>query len=74
MSGSSHTLDKSLTVGDLKKLLDGVDDAWVVEVPSMHRCPGSFIGADHVFVDPRDKTVSIDGDIAEAAQKGAVSV
>ena len=65
MSGYSTSFDQKMTVGGLKKLLDQCPDDYLVEVPSLNRCRGSLITADHVYVDPRDKTVSIDGDIAE---------
>ena len=65
MSGYSTSFDKKVTVGDLKKFLEQCPDDYLVEVPSLNRCQGSFITVDHAFVDPRDKTVSIDGDISE---------
>ena len=65
MSGYSTSFDKKVTVGDLRKFLEQCPDDYLVEVPSLNRCQGSSITVDHAFVDPRDKTVSIDGDIAE---------
>lgn len=66
MSGQSSYSPGGVTVGKLKDLLKGWSNDLVVKVPSINRDPGSFIKADHVFIDGRDGEVTIDGDISEA--------
>ncbi len=55
----------ALTVGDLKALLDGRPDDYVVYVPSLHRAPGTFIKADHVMVEFKERAIYLDGDVSE---------
>lgn len=66
MSGESHSYMRPITLGDFRRITSGLPDEYMIEVPSINRCPGEFIGADHVFVDPREAKLSIDGDISEA--------
>lgn len=68
MSGYSTMYEGKLTVGELTAELDGLPKNTVVCVPSLNRAPGEFINADHVYVDLRDNTVCIDGDVAEASK------
>ncbi len=65
MSGSSHYVTK-LTVGILRQLLDQLPEDLPIQIPSLNRSPGSFINADHVFIDTKENYVSIDGDISES--------
>ena len=67
MSGTSHSFvgGKQLTVAALLDLLRDVPGHLWVEAPSLNRCPGKFIQADHVFIDTKDGYISIDGDIGE---------
>lgn len=68
MSGSSHSAaGGSFLHTQLLELLRGVGDSgpYRVLVPSLNRCPGKFVELDHVFIDPQDRTISLDGDISE---------
>jgi len=68
MSGYSLTWlgAEILTVGELRRQLEDIPDHLRVRVPSLNRCPGEFIEADHLFVCIRDGEVCLDGDISEA--------
>lgn len=67
MSSASYmTKDLApMTVGDLRALLEGRPDDYLVYVPSLHRRPGQFITADHVTVEFKERAVYLDGDVAE---------
>ena len=69
MSGSSFSYMKSITVGELVSLLQSYPPDLIVQVPSLSRCKGNFIDADHIFVDTKEGYVSLDGDIAEACNE-----
>lgn len=74
MSGQSHYTPGGITIGKLKNLLNGWSNDLVIKVPSINRDPGSFIRADHVFIDGRDGEVTIDGDISEACRDDPISM
>lgn len=68
MSGSSYSAPGgSFLHTQLMKFLHGLDEGTPlrVMVPSLNRCPGQFVELDHIFYDPRDKIISLDGDISE---------
>lgn len=56
---------KPMTVGELKALLEGCPDDYLVYVPSLYRKPGTFITADHVMVRFIERAVYLDGDVTE---------
>ena len=56
MSGQSHYTPRGITIGKLKNLLKGWPNDLVIKVHSINRAPGSFIRADHVFIDGREGT------------------
>lgn len=67
MSSASYmTKDLApITVGDLRALLEGRPDDYLVYVPSLYRKPGTFITANHVMVRFIERAVYLDGDVAE---------
>lgn len=69
MSGQSYMYFREMTSKELQVLLARLPDDAVIQIPSINREPGQFIGADHVFYDPRENTICIDGDISEAKKE-----
>lgn len=76
MSSASYMLDKlqPLTVGDLKRFLSDFPDDYIVCVPSLNRAPGTFIKADHVLLEFKERAVYLDGDVAELGKASQCNV